>query len=65
VLADREGTPAVVIVNPDAVAIGKRIEQRFQLGRIERHYDVRTFVEGSRNALLNRLAASAYANYQV
>lgn len=55
VLADR--TPVVVIVNPDAVAIGNRLQQRFSLdrNRIELHYDVRTFVEDSRENLLKRL----------
>ncbi len=59
VLADREGTPVVVIVNPDAVAISKRLQQRFPLDRIDVHYDVRNFVEGSRNGLLKRLLDSS------
>jgi hypothetical protein len=55
VLADRDGAPAIVIVNPDAVAIGKRLKQRFPLDRIELHYDVRNFVDGTRSSLLKRL----------
>jgi hypothetical protein len=31
VLADRDGAPAVAIVNPDAVAIGDRLRERFAL----------------------------------
>jgi len=59
VLADRDGAPAVAIVNPDAVAIGERLRQRFALGRIDLHFDIRNFVEGSRKNLLKRLFPSA------
>jgi hypothetical protein len=55
VLADRDGAPAVAIVNPDAVAINELLQQRFPLGSIDLHYDVRTFVADSRKNLLQRL----------
>jgi hypothetical protein len=58
VLADRDGAPAVAIVNPDAVAIGERLRQRFALERIDRHFDVRNFVQDSRENLLKRLSSS-------
>jgi hypothetical protein len=59
VLADREGTPLVVLVNPDAVAVSKRLQQRFPLDRIDLHYDLRNFVEGSRRNLQKHLRDSA------
>jgi hypothetical protein len=58
VLADRDGAPAVAIVNPDAVAIGERLRERFALERIDLHFDVRNFVQDSRKNLLKRLSSS-------
>lgn len=55
VLADRDGAPAVAIVNPDAVAIRRRLRRRFALDRIDVSFDVLSFVEGSREKLLERL----------
>jgi hypothetical protein len=57
VLADRDGSPVVAIVNPDAVAIRERLQQRFALDRdrIDVHFDIGSFVEGSRKNLLRRL----------
>jgi hypothetical protein len=54
VLAVRDGAPAVAVVNPDAVAIGERLRQRFALDltRFDRHFDLRNFVQGSRRNLL-------------
>jgi hypothetical protein len=57
VLADRDGAPAVAIVNPDAVAIAERLRERFALERIDVHFDVRNFVQDSRKNLLRRLSA--------
>ncbi len=58
VLADRDGAPAVAIVNPDAVAIGERLRERFALERIDLHFNVRNFVQDSRKNLLKRLSSS-------
>jgi hypothetical protein len=58
VLAIRDGAPAVAIVNPDAVAIEKRLRARFALRGIDRHFDISTFVEDSRKNLLDRLSRS-------
>ncbi len=58
VLADRDGAPAVAIVNPDAVAIGERLRERFALERIDLHFDVRNFAQDSRKNLLKRLSSS-------
>src|SRR5262249_44465902 len=52
VLADRDGAPVIVLVNPDAVAIGKNLQERFALNQIDRYYDIQTFVNGSRDQLL-------------
>ena len=57
VLADREGSPSVAIVNPDAVAIGERLRQRFALTHIDLHFDVQNFVQDTRKSLLRRLRA--------
>lgn len=58
VLADRDGAPAVAIVNPDAVAIAERLRERFALERTDLHFDVRNFVQDSRKSLLKRLSPS-------
>lgn len=52
VLADRDGAPGVVIVNPDAVAIRDRLISRFPLERVTAHFDLQNFVQGSRRRLL-------------
>lgn len=54
VLADRDDSaPAVVIVNPDAVAIAERVARRFPLAKIIKYYDVHQFAAASRNTILN------------
>lgn len=60
VLAVRDGAPAIAIVNPDAVAIGKRLKERFALDRMDLQFDIRTFVEGSRTNLLDRLSLAEH-----
>lgn len=55
VLADRDGAPGVAIVNPDAIAIRDRLKMRFSLERVTAYFDLQTFVEGSREKLLNSL----------
>jgi hypothetical protein len=54
VLADRDGAPTVAIVNPDAIAIRARLQERFALDRIAIYFDLGTFVEGSRAILLKQ-----------
>lgn len=51
VLADRETTPDVVIVNPDAVAISERLTRRFPLAKVSRYFDIDQFVRAGREAL--------------
>jgi hypothetical protein len=51
VLAVRDGAPAVVIVNPDAVAIAEHLGERFHLTGIVKHFDIRAFAEGLRKQL--------------
>jgi hypothetical protein len=54
VLADRDDpAPAVVIVNPDAVAIAERVAKRFPLAKIVKYYDVHQFANASRKSLLS------------
>ncbi|MBX3662632.1 MAG: SIR2 family protein [Burkholderiales bacterium] len=52
VLADRDGAPGVVIVNPDAVAIKGRLQGRFAIDRIGMYFDIQNFVRDSRGQVL-------------
>jgi hypothetical protein len=58
VLTIRDGAPAVAIVNPDAVTIGRRLKERFALVHIDLHFDIRILVDGTRKNLLSRLSLS-------
>lgn len=55
VLALRDSTPSIVIVNPDAVAIENRILERFALRRSIKYFELESFVHGSRNQLLSMI----------
>ena len=55
VLADREGAPDVVLVNPDAVALGRKLQSRFAIGSILRFFDLSQFVQSNRRNLLESL----------
>jgi hypothetical protein len=57
VLAERGQSPAVVVVNPDAVAISARLQNRFSIRNVTRLFDLRQLVGMSRKDML-RLAAS-------
>jgi len=48
VLADRNGAPNVVLVNPDAVSIAARLQSRFPLGKVVRYFDFGQFIEAGR-----------------
>lgn len=50
VLADRDSSPSVVIVNPDAVAISERLKKRFPLTHLERFFDINQFIQAPRMA---------------
>jgi len=50
VLADRENTPKIVVVNPDAVAIADRLNKRFPLAEFERYFDFQQFIQAPRSA---------------
>lgn len=50
VLADRDNTPKVVVVNPDAVAIADRLNKRFPLADFERYFDMQQFMQAPRSA---------------
>lgn len=51
VLADRDTTPDVVIVNPDAVAISERLTRRFPLAKVSRFFDIAQFIQAGRAAI--------------
>ena len=57
VLADRDTNPDVVVVNPDAVAIGNRLRQRFALTRVVRYFDLAQYVQATRADVLAQLGA--------
>jgi hypothetical protein len=48
VLAERDGAPNVVLVNPDAVSIAARLETRFPVAKIVRYFDFGQFIEAGR-----------------
>ena len=57
VLADRDTTPDIVIVNPDAVAIADRLRRRFPLARVIRYFDLGQFVQATRKNVIAQLGA--------
>lgn len=52
VLADRETSPRVVVVNPDAVAITTRLKRRFALPEVIQYFDLGQFVNAGRRGVL-------------
>lgn len=50
VLADRS-PPGIVLVNPDAVALGQRLEDRFARPKVVRYFDMQQFVETNRRSV--------------
>jgi hypothetical protein len=57
VLADRDTTPDLVIVNPDAVAIADRLRRRFPLSKVIRYFDLGQFVQATRINVIAQLEA--------
>jgi hypothetical protein len=55
VLASRDGTPAMVIVNPDAVAIRDRLQGRFPIAKVLLYFDLGAFLQSSREQLMKQL----------
>lgn len=56
VLASRDTTqPGVVIVNPDAVSISKRLTDRFALQTLVRYFDMDQFIQSNRENVLSQL----------
>jgi hypothetical protein len=55
VLADRDTTPDIVIVNPDAVAIADRLRRRFPLSKVIRYFDLGQFVQATRGNVIAQL----------
>jgi hypothetical protein len=48
ILADRDGAPNVVLVNPDAVSIAARLQARFPIPNIVKYFDLGQFIEAGR-----------------
>lgn len=57
-LANRPSEPLVVIVNPDSMAISKRLQSQFMLShdKIRTYSDLQTFNQISRSQLLDTLS---------
>ena len=55
VLADRETDPDVVVVNPDAVAIAQRLQERFAVRKVLRYFDFAQFVQISRKSVISQM----------
>ena len=52
VLAERGRSPAIIIVNPDAVTIASRLQDRFALDHVARLFDLRQLVGMKRKDVL-------------
>jgi SIR2-like protein len=61
VLAARDATPALVIVNPDAVAIRDRLRARFPIEKVLLYFDLATFLQLDRTQLLRQVERAATA----
>jgi hypothetical protein len=55
VLASRESSPAIVLVNPDAVALSERLSKRFSVGRAVRYFDMAQFVQATRRDVFGQI----------
>lgn len=55
VLASRNSAPDVVLVNPDAVALAKRLSLRFAIDQPLRYFDMAQFVQIRRRDVLSQL----------
>lgn len=51
VLADRDGAPSVVVVNPDAVSISARLQSRFPISNIVKYFDFEQFIQAGRSGV--------------
>jgi SIR2-like domain len=61
VLAARDATPALVIVNPDAVAIRDRLRARFPIEKVLLYFDLATFLQLDRDQLLRQVDRATVA----
>jgi hypothetical protein len=51
-LADRATSPGLVLVNPDAVALERRLKDRFSVTQIVKYFDLQTFLDTNRKNVL-------------
>ena len=55
VLSVRETSLGIVLVNPDAVAIEKRLRARFPIQKVGRYFDMATFLQSQRKDVLQHV----------
>lgn len=55
VLAERDLSPDVVVVNPDAVAISDRLVRRFAIPKVVRYFDLQQFVRTTRRDVITQI----------
>ena len=53
VLASRDSAPSLVLVNPDSVALAKRLVSRFSVSEPVRFFDMQQFVQSTRQHVLS------------
>ena len=56
VLATGDRNPAIVIVNPDAIAIEDRLRLRFRVDTFDRYFDLGMFIQTRRGQILDRIS---------
>lgn len=55
VLATRDSSPGVVIVNPDAVSLAERLSKRFAIDKLVRYFDMSQFAQASRANVFSQI----------
>ena len=55
VIASRETSPTLIIVNPDAVALSNRLQRRFAVTNVLKYFDMWQFAETSRSNILAQI----------
>jgi len=58
-LADRTTSPGIVLVNPDSVALERRLRARFAVSRMIKYFDLNTFLDTNRKNVLAQIENAA------